>query len=98
MSLLLAGLLLFSGPARAHGAHDGAAQSEMAPAPDVEQGVSQAAGHCHGGAYCNGAALAVVVVTPPRPVPAGDVQPIRGAAGRLQAVPADDPPPPRPQS
>ncbi|WP_170601476.1 hypothetical protein [Ruegeria arenilitoris] len=95
LGLVLAGILVFSEPAFAHGGDGGthAVVDLEATDPDhVEQGYP---GHCHGGAFCNGVAMTVAA-----PVVSALVSRISRRAipsGRYRMLPVAlfDPPPPR---
>jgi len=95
LGLVLAGILVFSEPALAHGGDGGthAVVDLEASDPDhVEQGHP---GHCHGGAFCNGVAMTVAA-----PVVSALVSRISRRAipsGRYRMLPVAlfDPPPPR---
>nr|WP_170539263.1 hypothetical protein [Ruegeria arenilitoris] len=95
LGLVLAGFLVFSEPAFAHGGDGGThavVELEASDPDHVEQGHP---GHCHGGAFCNGVAMTVAA-----PVVSALVSRISRRAvpsGRYRMLPVAlfDPPPPR---
>ena len=95
LSLVLAGILVFSEPAFAHGGDGGThavVELEASDPDHVEQGHP---GPCHGGAFCNGVAMTVAA-----PVVSALVSRISRRAippGRYRMLPVAlfDPPPPR---
>ena len=95
LGLVLAGILVFSEPAFAHGG-DGDTHAVVdldASDPDhVEQGHP---GHCHGGAFCNGVAMTVAAPVVSALVSTINRRAIPSGQYRMLPVALFDPPPPR---
>ncbi|UWR06599.1 hypothetical protein [Ruegeria sp. B32] len=95
LGLVLAGILVFSEPAFAHGGDEGthAVVDLEASDPDhVEQGHP---GHCHGGAFCNGVAMTVAAPVVSALVSTINRRAIPSGQYRMLPVALFDPPPPR---
>ncbi|WP_170435467.1 hypothetical protein [Ruegeria arenilitoris] len=95
LGLVLAGILVFSEPAFAHGGDGGthAVVDLEASDPDhVEQGHP---GHCHGGAFCNGVAMTVAAPVVCALVSTINRRAIPSGQYRMLPVALFDPPPPR---
>ncbi|WP_170529387.1 hypothetical protein [Ruegeria arenilitoris] len=95
LGLVLAGILVFSEPAFAHGGDGGthAVVDLEASDPDhVEQGHP---GHCHGGAFCNGVAMTVAAPVVDALVSTINRRAIPSGQYRMLPVALFDPPPPR---
>ncbi|WP_170357972.1 hypothetical protein [Ruegeria arenilitoris] len=95
LGLVLAGILVFSEPAFAHGGDGGthAVVDLEASDPDhVEQGHP---GHCHGGAFCNGVAMTVSAPVVSALVSTINRRAIPSGQYRMLPVALFDPPPPR---
>ncbi|WP_170447058.1 hypothetical protein [Ruegeria arenilitoris] len=98
LGLVLAGILVFSEPAFAHGGDGGthAVVDLEAYDPDhVEQGHP---GHCHGGAFCNGVAMTVAAPVVSALVSTINRRAIPSGQYRMLPVALFDPPPPRAES
>ena len=94
LGVIAVGLFLFAAPAEAHSVH--MPEMEMVDAPaDADHTAHGHLGHCHGGAFCPGAAVFVAAPVSPEPYE----HPVRLAIPRLAqgetAISSFDPPPPR---
>lgn len=95
VSIFIAGFLVVSEPAFAHG-NDGTMHAPLViETPDPEHVENGHPGHCHGGSFCNGVAMAVVPPAAPELASRMDRQTLAAGHFRALAVYFFDPPPPR---
>lgn len=101
LSILIAGLMIFVEKAHAHGGQNPSHGTGMTPDTAAQQAVAADhadrghPGHCHGGAFCSGAAVIAAALATPQADILARHQIIVASPSRVFATMAHDPPPPR---